>query len=69
MNINRQTATAQLMIDIKHQPDRVLVDVCAVKKLSKLVPFLEFTYPEMQRKRVSRVYGYQSSTSSHTVDD
>ena len=27
MNINRQPATTWLMIDIKHQTDRVLVDV------------------------------------------
>ena len=27
MNINHQPAATQLMIDIKHQPDRVLVDV------------------------------------------
>ena len=27
MNINREPVATRLMIDIKHQPDRVLVDV------------------------------------------
>ena len=27
MNINHETVAARLMIDIKHQPDRVLVDI------------------------------------------
>ena len=27
MNINRQPAATRLMINIKHQPDRILVDV------------------------------------------
>ena len=33
------------------------------------IPFLESTYPEMQRKHIPRVNKYQSSTSSHPVDD
>ena len=28
MNISRQPAATQLMINIKHQPDRVLADIC-----------------------------------------
>ena len=27
MNINREPVATRLMIDIKHQPDRVLVDI------------------------------------------
>ena len=38
-------------------------------KCQNCIPFLESTYPEMQRKHISRVYEYQSSTSSHLVDD
>ena len=34
-----------------------------------LIPFMESTYPEMQRKHVPRVLKYQSSTSIHLVDD
>ena len=41
----------------------------AVKRVSKLYIFLESTYPEMQRKHIPRVYDYQSSTSSHPVND
>ena len=38
---------------------------CAVKKVSKLYMWFEFTYPEMQRKHITRSYKYQLSTSSH----
>ena len=31
--------------------------------------FFESTYPEMQRKHIPRVNEYQSSTSSHPLDD
>ena len=31
MNINHEPVATQLMIDIKHQPDRVLVDINDIK--------------------------------------
>ena len=30
------------------------------KKCKKCIPFLESTYPEMQRKHIPRLYEYQS---------
>ena len=33
------------------------------KKCQYCIPFSGFTYPEMQRKHIPRVYEYQSSTS------
>ena len=39
------------------------------KKCQNYIPFLESTYPEMHRKHIPREYEYQSSTSSHPVDD
>ena len=35
------------------------------KKCQNCIPFLESTYPEMQRKHIPRVYEYQSGASSH----
>ena len=60
MDINHETVATRLMIDSKHQPDRVLVIEFWIeflsKNLSKLYTFLESTYPEMQRKHIPRVY-------------
>ena len=35
-------------------------DIVQSKKYQNCIPFLEYTYPEMQRKHISRVYEYQS---------
>ena len=74
MNINRQPiATRFLIIDIKHQTDRVMVDVryqCffieakmmkSIKKICQnCTPLLESSYPAMQRKHIPKVSEYQS---------
>ena len=72
-----------MTFDIKHQPDiqywlmfgekcffiQAKMTKSSQEKCQNCIPFLESTYPEMQRKHISRVYEYQSLTSSHPIDD
>ena len=57
------------MFDIEKYFNTSESDKVQSKKCQNCIACLESAYNEMQRKHVPRVYEYQSSKSSHPVDD